>query len=110
MRRGSPATHIIFGPSQTINSATYVYARCFEKVSSLSQGAVLGFICRDSQHEHDCCDIMLTKLDELHQLHIGQSLDLHWTYNCIAPTIEEYFAEIEQSKQCPATDSFQSTY
>jgi geranylgeranyl pyrophosphate synthase len=52
MRRGSPATHIIFGMAQTINSATYIYARCFEKVSGLSKGAVTGFLCMSLQNEH----------------------------------------------------------
>lgn len=64
VRRGHPAAHIVFGTSQTINSATFLYAKCLESALNLSKEAVACFS------------------EELCQLHIGQSHDLYWTYHC----------------------------
>jgi ophiobolin F synthase len=34
---------------------------------------------------------------EICQLHIGQSYDLHWTFHCKAPSIDEYMKQLEKS-------------
>ena len=36
--------------------------------------------------------------DELKRLHIGQSLDIFWTYHVMAPTEDEYVRMIDGSK------------
>ncbi|APA12276.1 hypothetical protein sscle_09g070460 [Sclerotinia sclerotiorum 1980 UF-70] len=72
IRRGYPATHVVFGVSQTLNSVNYMYVECLRLALSLSRRSVECFI-REMQH-----------------LHIGQSYDLHWTHHCQAPTNDEY--------------------
>ena len=44
IRRGNLATHMIFGVSQTINTASYVYVKCMKEVMSLSQSVIDIFI------------------------------------------------------------------
>jgi len=41
MRRGFPSTHMVFGVEQTINAATYVYAKSVEQASKLSPATFL---------------------------------------------------------------------
>lgn len=41
VRRGKPATHIVFGPSQTTNSAGYMMMVCLENVLSLNNKGCL---------------------------------------------------------------------
>ena len=41
MRRGSPSTHSVFGVSQTINAATYMYTKGLEAATSLSPKTVV---------------------------------------------------------------------
>jgi geranylgeranyl pyrophosphate synthase len=40
MRRGFPSTHIVFGLSQTINAATYMYTKGLEVARALSPKTV----------------------------------------------------------------------
>jgi geranylgeranyl pyrophosphate synthase len=42
-RRGYPSSHMVFGISQTVNSATYAYAKCLENVMKLSKAAAEAF-------------------------------------------------------------------
>ncbi|RAL66218.1 hypothetical protein DID88_005890 [Monilinia fructigena] len=77
VRRGFPSAHIVFGASQAINSATYQYVRCLQFVMALSKESI------------DCFTHTLS------QLHIGQSQDLHWTFHCQAPSLDEYFKQTE---------------
>lgn len=37
LRRGKPAAHLVFGKSQTVNSATYLYARATRELDQLQR-------------------------------------------------------------------------
>ncbi|KAI9894948.1 MAG: Geranylgeranyl pyrophosphate synthase [Vezdaea aestivalis] len=78
IRRGLPATHLLYGQSQTINSANFVYACSFSEVLKL--------------RKETCNDIFV---EELENLHMGQSLDLHWGYHGSCPSIDEYITMVD---------------
>ncbi|OCL09914.1 terpenoid synthase [Glonium stellatum] len=80
LRRGQPATHTIFGTSSTINSANYIIIEALDEARNIgdSQLPVKIFI------------------EELRDLHIGQSYDLYWTRNSICPLEDEYLAMVAQ--------------
>ncbi|KAK3900071.1 isoprenoid synthase domain-containing protein [Staphylotrichum tortipilum] len=69
LRRGKPATHIVFGTMLTINSACYRLLDALAEVRKLE--------------------------NELRNLHIGQGYDVTWTSNMHCPTEEEYLAMID---------------
>ncbi|KAK6530346.1 hypothetical protein TWF694_003702 [Orbilia ellipsospora] len=77
LRRGHPAAHMIFGVPQAINSANYLFVKCLQKVQQLSPSAIAVFA------------------DELANLHLGQSLDLHWSFHVKCPTEAEYIKMID---------------
>ncbi|KZL76602.1 geranylgeranyl pyrophosphate synthetase [Colletotrichum incanum] len=79
LRRGFPATHVIYGTSQAINSATFLYVQAVEAI-----------------HELENKEMMDVLLSHLKQLFCGQSLDLYWTFNRRCPTEEEYLDMINQ--------------
>ncbi|KAJ5041497.1 uncharacterized protein L3040_005082 [Drepanopeziza brunnea f. sp. 'multigermtubi'] len=78
LRRGFPSAHAVFGVSQTINAATYIYTKALQESLKLSP--------------------VSTRLlfDELEELHIGQALELHETFHTEPPSIPQYFDRIEQ--------------
>ncbi|KAL5338819.1 putative geranylgeranyl diphosphate synthase [Aspergillus crustosus] len=78
LRRGKPSTHAIFGVGQTINSANYQLIRALQLVQKL----------RDPKS-------LVVFSEELHNLYVGQSMDLYWTSNIICPSVNEYFQMIE---------------
>ncbi|KAL4860564.1 isoprenoid synthase domain-containing protein [Aspergillus spectabilis] len=78
LRRGQPATHSFYGISQTINSANFVYVKTVGEVAQL--------------YNPRCMDIFI---DELSNLHRGQSLDLHWRHHARCPTTEEYIVMVD---------------
>ncbi|KAL6231532.1 hypothetical protein BDW75DRAFT_233541 [Aspergillus navahoensis] len=78
LRRGKPATHTLYGISQTINSANFVYVKTVGEVSHL--------------FNPKCMDIFI---DELSNLHRGQSLDLYWRHHARCPTTEEYIIMVD---------------
>ncbi|KAL5334344.1 isoprenoid synthase domain-containing protein [Aspergillus crustosus] len=78
LRRGQPATHSFYGISQTINSANFVYVKAVGEVGKL--------------YNPGCMDIFI---DELSNLHRGQSLDLHWRHHARCPTTEEYIIMVD---------------
>ncbi|KAL4867799.1 hypothetical protein BDV12DRAFT_209514 [Aspergillus spectabilis] len=78
LRRGKPSTHTIFGLGQTINSANYQLIRALQRVQKLGDPRSL-----------------LIFTEELHNLYVGQSMDLYWTSNLICPSVNEYFQMIE---------------
>ena len=49
-----------------------------------------------------CC---LIHADELKRLHIGQSLDIFWTYHVVPPTEGEYVRMIDGSKRTQKSHS-----
>ncbi|KAL4876926.1 isoprenoid synthase domain-containing protein [Aspergillus karnatakaensis] len=79
LRRGRPATHMIFGPEQTINSANFLLIDVMDKVRQLD--------------DTRCMDIYL---EEMHNLFIGQSFDLYWTRQGECPSEEEYLEMVRQ--------------
>ncbi|GAB1216535.1 hypothetical protein ATERTT37_005751 [Aspergillus terreus] len=78
LRRGQPATHTFYGISQTINSANYVYVHAVHEVTRL--------------YNPECMDIFV---DELRNLHRGQSLDLYWRHHARCPSMEEYIVMVD---------------
>ncbi|KAL5041044.1 hypothetical protein BDW71DRAFT_212499 [Aspergillus fruticulosus] len=79
LRRGRPATHMIFGAEQTINSANYLLINAMQKVRELE--------------DPKCTDIYI---EEMHNLFVGQSFDLYWTRQGDCPSEEEYLAMVRQ--------------
>ncbi|KAJ4007490.1 geranylgeranyl pyrophosphate synthetase [Fusarium irregulare] len=77
LRRGYSATHVVFGVNQTINSASLIMLKALKAAESLSSTA----------------SRML--LDLLIEGHIGQGMDLYWTYHTSVPTEEEYFTMVD---------------
>ncbi|KAI1771877.1 isoprenoid synthase domain-containing protein [Hypoxylon cercidicola] len=77
LRRGFPATHVVFGVNQTINSANLLIFKALKAAESLSPLAVRIFI------------------ERLIDGHIGQGLDLYWTHNTEIPTEEDYFTMVD---------------
>lgn len=45
LRRGMPSAHMIYGESQTINSATYVHTRAITEAAKLSNPVSLSIVC-----------------------------------------------------------------
>ncbi|PHH76098.1 hypothetical protein CDD80_1828 [Ophiocordyceps camponoti-rufipedis] len=73
LRRGKPSAHRVFGRSQTINSANFLYLMAVEEVFFLSDESRRIFT------------------DELRNLHVGQSYDLYWTQTNHCPSFSEYY-------------------
>ncbi|KAK2015626.1 terpenoid synthase [Colletotrichum eremochloae] len=78
MRRGKTATHLIYGPAQSINSANFLYVSVVQEVHATRNPALMSIL-----------------LEELEDLHVGQSWDLYWKYNLRWPTEAEYFSMID---------------
>ncbi|KAL4957322.1 isoprenoid synthase domain-containing protein [Aspergillus filifer] len=78
LRRGKPAAHVVYGKSQTINSATYLFAKATRDIDQLQQAAS-----------------RMAFLDELETLAHGQALDLYWKYQKTCPTINEYLTMVD---------------
>ncbi|KAL3474597.1 isoprenoid synthase domain-containing protein [Aspergillus californicus] len=78
LRRGQPATHIFYGTSQTINSANFTYVKTVHETTKLQNPK--------------CLEIFI---DELSNLHRGQSLDLHWRHHPRCPNTDEYIMMVD---------------
>ncbi|KAJ6116003.1 hypothetical protein N7523_006420 [Penicillium sp. IBT 18751x] len=83
LRRGYPATHLVFGSSQTINCANFLFVKCLGLLSKLSLPAYNIFADLSGE------------IEELQSLHVGQGYDLHWTYHGKAPSTEEYLQMVD---------------
>ncbi|KAJ5138841.1 geranylgeranyl pyrophosphate synthase [Penicillium bovifimosum] len=79
LRRGKPATHTVFGPASTINSANWILIDVMGDVQELQTP--------------QCMDIVI---EELRNLFVGQSFDLYWTQQGECPTEEEYLEMVSQ--------------
>ncbi|KAH8598382.1 isoprenoid synthase domain-containing protein [Bisporella sp. PMI_857] len=77
LRRGKPATHMIFGIGQTINSA---YFQCIEALN------------RANSNSPSMFEIVM---DEFRTGHVGQSLDLYWTFQTVVPSEKEYLQMVD---------------
>lgn len=84
LRRGNPATHTVFGAASTINCANYMLIDVMDEVRKLD--------------DPQCMAILI---DELRNLFIGQSFDLHWTRQGECPSEEEYLEMVSQSMVLP---------
>ncbi|KAF5557547.1 geranylgeranyl diphosphate synthase [Fusarium mexicanum] len=73
LRRGKPSTHTVFGPAQAINTATYVIVKAIQKIQEIVS--------------HDALADITGTITTIFQ---GQAIDLWWTANTIAPSIQEY--------------------
>lgn len=76
LRRGSPATHTIFGSAQCINTATYMVIEATQKIY---------------QYPH----ILSKFLNGLSQLALGQSWDLNWKHSAHCPSVSEYTTMVD---------------
>jgi hypothetical protein len=81
LRRSKPATHCVFGTAQTINSANFQFVETLDVVRKELGSECLGVYA-----------------EELRLLHIGQSLDLHWTSQVKCPSMAEYMKMIDYSE------------
>ncbi|KAL5341064.1 isoprenoid synthase domain-containing protein [Aspergillus crustosus] len=78
LRRGHPATHCLYGTSQTINSANFTYVKVVQETLRLRN--------RES---------IEALTDELNNLHCGQSLDLYWRFHHKCPSIDDYIMMVD---------------
>jgi len=78
LRRGQQATHTVFGTAQTINSG------CYEILQALHEAQKLG-----------AAEAKIV-LEELAELHIGQSYDLFWTHHSHCPSEDEYLQMVRK--------------
>ncbi|CAG8947289.1 unnamed protein product [Penicillium salamii] len=95
LRRGKPVAHQIFGTAQTINTATYLIneALCLVQMLSPSAVSVYSGTPNPSYSPGECST--LTLAEEMRNLHLGQSYDLHWSHHSQKPTPEEYFNMVD---------------
>ncbi|KAF5679617.1 terpenoid synthase [Fusarium heterosporum] len=77
LRRGFPSTHVVFGINQTINTAGLLIFKALKAAEVLSPRSTRLLI------------------DALIEGHIGQGMDLYWTYHSAIPTEEEYFTMVD---------------
>ncbi|KAH0559591.1 hypothetical protein GP486_003894 [Trichoglossum hirsutum] len=78
LRRGSAATHLIFGSAQAINSANFMFVEAVQAVQQLENPGAMD-----------------TLLEELKHLYLGQSWDLYWKYNLVCPHEGEYMGMVD---------------
>ncbi|KAI4115644.1 MAG: hypothetical protein LQ345_003801 [Seirophora villosa] len=78
LRRGMPSAHVVYGESQTINSASYVQTRAFAEAARLSNPHAVSILC-----------------EELGNLYTGQSLDLFWRFHMHCPSGKEYLEMVD---------------
>ncbi|KAK4100847.1 terpenoid synthase [Parathielavia hyrcaniae] len=81
LRRGYPAAHSVFGVAQTLNAASFAVVEALRKTHALPS-TIPG-----------ASDIAF---EQLRELHIGQSHDLHWTRHTACPTEEEYLEMVSK--------------
>nr|USS30768.1 BFT [Cytospora schulzeri] len=81
LRRGFPATHVVYGTCQAVNSATFLYVQAVESVHAAAR------------NNPEMMDVFLK---HLRQLFNGQSWDLYWTYHRQCPTEEQYLDMVDQ--------------
>ncbi|KAL7762793.1 hypothetical protein ACKLNR_006151 [Fusarium oxysporum f. sp. zingiberi] len=77
-RRGSPATHLVFGVGHTISTALVTYGKIYELASTLSDVAYRSL------------------LYEIKILYSGHTHEFFQTYNCAPPPIPVHLKVLEQ--------------
>ncbi|EJT79122.1 hypothetical protein GGTG_04211 [Gaeumannomyces tritici R3-111a-1] len=78
LRRSFPATHVVYGEAQAINSATYMFVQAVQLVRRLRNDSSLDLL-----------------LEELECLFLGQSWDLYWRHNLQMPTEAQYMEMVD---------------
>ena len=78
LRRMNPAVHTMFGQSQSINSANFMFVCAVKKSRELANASAV--------------DILL---DELECLYLGQSWDLFYKVNLCCPSESEYLTMVD---------------
>ncbi|GAB1315557.1 geranylgeranyl pyrophosphate synthetase [Madurella fahalii] len=73
LRRGHPAAHAVYGVAQTINAASFAMVDAVGKARDIPISGAVNIV-----------------LDELRDLHIGQSYDIRWTRHVSCPSEAEY--------------------
>ncbi|KAK4164713.1 isoprenoid synthase domain-containing protein [Cladorrhinum sp. PSN259] len=79
LRRGCPAAHTVFGIPQTVNAASFAVIEAVRRASEISIPGAVGIT-----------------LEQLRDLHIGQSYDIHWTRHTSCPTEDEYLEMVSK--------------
>ncbi|KAK6530255.1 hypothetical protein TWF694_003618 [Orbilia ellipsospora] len=77
IRRGMPSAHMVFGMSESINTASFLFAKCLQAILKLSSGAAQIYA------------------EELANLHLGQGLELRWTFYKECPSEEQYMQMVD---------------
>lgn len=78
LRRGQPSVHSIFGPAQAVNSANALFVRAVAEMASSLRPASLA-----------------AGLEELENLHRGQSWDLYWKHSLACPGEADYVSMVD---------------
>jgi len=73
LRRGIPATHLVYGIPWTINSGNYVYFQAMAQCTKLGHPKAVEYF-----------------LEEMLKLHVGQGYDIYWRDCNTCPTEAEY--------------------
>ena len=79
LRRGRPATHMIFGVAHTINSAGYLVLDALKRVQMLG--------------DPQCLNIVI---DQVRDLYVGQTFDIYWTRSGHCPSEKEYLGMVDK--------------
>ncbi|KAE8374211.1 terpenoid synthase [Aspergillus bertholletiae] len=79
LRRGSTATHLVFGAAQSVNSATYLFVQASRAIHELNKPELLTIL-----------------FDELEALFVGQSWDLQWRDAIAYPSEQDYWEMVDQ--------------
>lgn len=95
-----PSAQIVYGASQTINSAGYVQICVFAEAAGLSNPGAVSIVCGQlhffmSFPLRICADL---DLEELTNLYKGQSMELFWKFHTHCPTEEEYYEMVDGSE------------
>lgn len=78
LRRGLPSVHTIFGPAQAVNSANALFVRAVAETAASLRPASLA-----------------AALEELENLHRGQSWDLAWKHTLACPGEADYVSMVD---------------
>jgi hypothetical protein len=81
LRRGNPAAHAVFGIPQTINAASFAIVEAISKANEIPVPGGLKIT-----------------LEQLKELHVGQSHDLYWTRHSYTPSEAEYLEMVSKSE------------
>lgn len=79
LRRGNPASHMIFGQAQTINSATFLFVRAVREAARLPNERSVAVLT-----------------EQLETLFVGQSWDLYWREKVLCPTEDEWLEMVDK--------------